>query len=727
MAEGIMADDFAPFQLCADLVSCSICYEPFTESRVPKALACLHSFCITCLRSTIKAHIKNTMTNPRVPPERRKAPSDFPCPVCKERIRIPQNGVAGFRDDFRIQMIKDLIVKSRDAFNKKTSSQSGCAEGDATHRSVSRLACGICKTALSGDTVLNYCLECFKLLCTDCLRGHGVSGLTRDHKIVELPQTVPVNSLPMASTCDLHTAEPLRYYCKSCRCPVCVACTMSGSHGGHDVSRLPEEARAVREEATSILETAKEHLRKAERDTATLQTLQNELREKEQSVRKAILSKTLDDIVKAKQRQVKMEKDLESMCKEKYAELEKQTTKLSGSSSRMQSRCKFMADLLEHGQDLQVINLTSVVLQQLRGDDCDRDHLPDDYSRTVTKLGRYDSLLQELELRDKNIQDLSPASVLSEIKDVVSEIRDLSLDKPVQKNGDSRPSTDSPNRLSDRKRRDANGAVIVGKRGVREGEFSFPSGIAFLSGDDFAVTDMHNHRIQIFNKNGDLKKAFGHGQMKPSDIAVTRDGWLAVTDCCTGDSSIKVFTTDGVLKSSVGAGMLKYPFSIAIDTKDRFVVCDTSTNTITLLKRSGEQVRRFDTRTKFAFYLSVNHRNEILLSDWFNQCVKVFDTGGILLRKIGGVGTEDGQLMIPLGLCTDNVGNVLVLDCKCERVTMFSPEGRFIRHVLQKSRFEDIRHARAVAISAGGVLALTSGDTKGQVPNEIRLFDIGRI
>ncbi len=83
---------------------------------------------------------------------------------------------------------------------------------------------------------------------------------------------------------------------------------------------------------------------------------------------------------------------------------------------------------------------------------------------------------------------------------------------------------------------------------------------------------------------------------------------------------------------------------------------------------------------------------------------------------------ENGQLLIPLGVVTDRRGNILILDCKCGRLSMFSQDGRFLKQLIGQD--EGIEFSRALALSPDGRLVITTGDNKREVPNELHIYQI---
>jgi DNA-binding beta-propeller fold protein YncE len=77
----------------------------------------------------------------------------------------------------------------------------------------------------------------------------------------------------------------------------------------------------------------------------------------------------------------------------------------------------------------------------------------------------------------------------------------------------------------------------TGKRGSGNGEFDHPSGITVLgSSGEVAVADRSNHRVQIFDSEGNYKRQFGtegneDGQLfSPAGLASDAHGNLLVTD-----------------------------------------------------------------------------------------------------------------------------------------------------------------------------------------------------
>ena len=76
----------------------------------------------------------------------------------------------------------------------------------------------------------------------------------------------------------------------------------------------------------------------------------------------------------------------------------------------------------------------------------------------------------------------------------------------------------------------------------------------------------------------------------------------------------------------------------------------------------------------------VYHEKQFIVSDWGNNCLKVFDNIGKFLYKIGEAGKADGQFEGPYGLCHQKCGNhhnLLVCNRANGRVDQFTVESCF--------------------------------------------------
>jgi DNA-binding beta-propeller fold protein YncE len=128
--------------------------------------------------------------------------------------------------------------------------------------------------------------------------------------------------------------------------------------------------------------------------------------------------------------------------------------------------------------------------------------------------------------------------------------------------------------------------------------------------------------------------------MEPQQLCIAPDGFVFVAEY--GNNRVQVLTPTLDFYGFVGVGQLERPS----------VVC-------------------------------ANADVVVVVSEMFAHRISVFSRGdGALLRRFAPAGGADGQLTAPTGLCLMSGGrHVAVADFSSDRVSVFSVEGEFTRHI----------------------------------------------
>ena len=79
-----------------------------------------------------------------------------------------------------------------------------------------------------------------------------------------------------------------------------------------------------------------------------------------------------------------------------------------------------------------------------------------------------------------------------------------------------------------------------------------------------------------------------------------------------------------------------------------------------------------------------------LVTCYRTHSVDVYDEGWKLVRTFGGEGQADGQMRNPWGTTFTKQG-ILVADCSNGRISLYSTEGNFIKHILKRNDGIDYR------------------------------------
>ena len=113
-----------------------------------------------------------------------------------------------------------------------------------------------------------------------------------------------------------------------------------------------------------------------------------------------------------------------------------------------------------------------------------------------------------------------------------------------------------------------------------------PVGVVF-SKDKLYVTDIGDHKVKVFDKQGKLLLQFGREGSNPGEfrfpvgIASDKSGRIYVAD--TGNTRVQVFSSNGKLQTSTDSlsGVhFNLPRGVAIDPWGRIHVVDTAANRI---------------------------------------------------------------------------------------------------------------------------------------------------
>lgn len=145
--------------------------------------------------------------------------------------------------------------------------------------------------------------------------------------------------------------------------------------------------------------------------------------------------------------------------------------------------------------------------------------------------------------------------------------------------------------------RNGEATFFFGGRGIKKGEFNFPTNIFWSKRGRIYVTDAMNFRVQIFDSSGGFITSFGHhgdgsGDFSmPRGIAADKAGIVYVVDRLF--DNVQLFDDKGDFLLTLGGrgtgeDDFWLPSGIFIDDSDRLYVCDTYNQRIQVYQILGE-------------------------------------------------------------------------------------------------------------------------------------------
>ncbi|MBN1964580.1 MAG: NHL repeat-containing protein, partial [Anaerolineae bacterium] len=199
--------------------------------------------------------------------------------------------------------------------------------------------------------------------------------------------------------------------------------------------------------------------------------------------------------------------------------------------------------------------------------------------------------------------------------------------------------------------------IIGGQQGSLLGQLDHPRDVAVSDDGLIYVTDSLNHRIQVFDEQGNLVNAWGtmevgeHGEAtggnfnQPWGLDIGPDGNIYVAD--TWNHRIQVFTPDGEFIRAWGQ--------------------------LGQLQEGEAPVDFWGPRE-----VLVDDEGLVYVADTGNKRIRVYTAEGELVREIGIGGAGAGQLNEPVGLAMSPDGRLFVADTWNRRIQVFDRSGQFL-------------------------------------------------
>ena len=218
-----------------------------------------------------------------------------------------------------------------------------------------------------------------------------------------------------------------------------------------------------------------------------------------------------------------------------------------------------------------------------------------------------------------------------------------------------------------------------GRKGDKQGEFNFPTGIAFdIKNENLLVVDSLNHRVQLFSEQGEYLNQFGgkgnldHQLMTPHGLSVNCDGNIIVAD--SGNELVKIFSQSGQLLQKIGGdGSFTFPFH-CVQYDKYLIVSDSHEHCIKVHDRDGKFLYQFgkqgegDGEFNGPHCLSVNKAGHLMVCDKLNHRVQVFELSGRFIAKFGTKGTGMGEFNVPVSTAVLSDGRIVVTDFVNNRI-----------------------------------------------------------
>ena len=661
-------------------VSCSVCMTTFTD---PKILPCLHSFCLHCLNEILRTSGRYDI---------------FPCPECRKEVQVPSSGkLKDLPTNFRMNSLLDVL-----AIKECHTAGVKCANCDKSskHSSYCFQCCAFwCDECITAHNLVKANKE-HRVLALKDFEDQDIEDVLKrpafcqqkHHEKEELKFfckncDVAICNLCVATIHDGHAKIVLEEAASERKIQVkslIETRKKSIEHKKNEIADLERQCNRIEargnavkrdihksaEDMIAIIETKKkEMLNKAEKlikeSLGCVRTQQREVQrqvklletavEKAESLLKRYtnaeitqLDKSLNTVLPEEVSHVGKQAAADPEGLRQFRFKENKTLFDSLNSDGIGTFQTFVTNTCAHqstaegkGISEASVGLESNFLLTTRNAEGEQCYNERDFVNVEIKNQRDHDCATEVRLKDKKDGSYKVKYFLKytgkcQVSVKVNEEHICGSPFPVK------PKPRQFRHVLSFGQRGSSIGMLDGPYGVA-GELNWPTGIAFDQNSRSIVVDTLNHRVQLFNEQGEYLSQFGdegnldHQLRDPLGLSIDRNGNIVVAD--PGNKLIKTFSPSGQFLHTLGDG-------------------------------EGEGFTSPCHCIQYDKYLIVSYRGD--------HCIKVFDINGNFLYKFGNRGNRDGEFNSPRFFSVNKAGHLMVCERDNHRVQVFELSGRFV-------------------------------------------------
>jgi len=349
-------------------LTCPVCLEGY---KVPKTLACNHTYCKTCLDSISKGP---TTT----------------CPICRTSSKLPSGGASALPTD----TFKNNLLVAYSQIRSARKPDHG-------------FVCELCDEE-SPDSAESRCIECSRFLCHDHTITHTKGRSTKNHNVVILAHIMGDAKLPLQQAsisaspiyCKEHSMKEMNLFCEVCEKVMCDRCAAS-NHNLHHVIGIENAEAQLKEGLARLLELGRKKLTKYEGSIENSSKVISTTDSKARSM-KADISRFFDTLQTVlDQRRQFLLNEVESKTQERIFLFRNRLQALDEASTDVKTTCEYGDMAITGTGNCQELNQLKNSLQKRlnKNEDTDLPKLDDSLNlsfpdfesvcESVSKLGRF--------------------------------------------------------------------------------------------------------------------------------------------------------------------------------------------------------------------------------------------------------------------------------------------------------------------------------------------------
>lgn len=561
-----------------------------------------------------------------------QAQSKIVCPECRTEAIVPTEGVKKLPNNFLIiRLMDELILKQKVESEDRTS----------------------CDDCNEDDPVVSYCPDCSSFRCHICSEAHKRNKHYSNHNLLLLndlrssKDMQRIQPKPKLLLCQEHENE-LNYYCDTCKKLVCSYCTIR-DHLGHNHDTVKKMAAVYRATLEGIAYQVEEML-----NSLCMAHDQNEIAKKKVVKQGDDVTLRIDElydklILELNHQREQMKRQVCEAVVRKEKTVIAKLEEVESIQAEVMAMKELGNDAMENCSHQEALSAKEQVLAQMK-------QLTDRYN--ITNIEPVQADVMEILVHDVSLpqfcqffENINPVSTTIEYPPVKLYKGNKIEFRIFTKYENSFPCNRGGNQVSIQLESSSGEVTAAQVQDNNDGSYTASVEtqevgkarlLACINGQQIDPCELTvNANYPIINKP---TKSINHdGKMGcPWGIAVAVNGMWAVAD--HSNRCIYVFDQQDQLIWKFGS--------------------------------KGNKIGQFDT----LYGITFDNDNDLYVAEYSKDRIQKFDVGGQFLMTFGNKGCGEGQLNSPVGITSHN-NNVYIAEANNNRVSVFTKDGNFCRHI----------------------------------------------
>lgn len=219
--------------------------------------------------------------------------------------------------------------------------------------------------------------------------------------------------------------------------------------------------------------------------------------------------------------------------------------------------------------------------------------------------------------------------------------------------------------------------LSIGTKGRGQAEFLNPQSICVNNGLVYA-TDSNNQRVHVFTLNGKFQYSFGDQSISQSLSSQSPSPSSSPAPAGTSQNS----SYHRVNEPTSTSPILRRPIGITkLDNENKILIADYENKCVNIFDLNGKYQKKICQNKLLGpkgICINKASNNEIVVADCKANAICIFNLNGKLIRKFGTMGNKCDNFAAPHYVSCMSNGNIVISDFYNHSIKVFSSYGNFL-------------------------------------------------